>query len=484
MSAFPPQCISKILSWVSDDYSTLHNVSSVNKLWCTQALCILYRHPWKYLPEEFALPNAPNNNYSLVNHRVTKLCQTFINCIPPQSLKDLDQWEMIRETNTFKPLVDYLGYLREIDLIWLMSISWNTNSDLANGTLDFCQFFISIEVAEILAKYLWSKHGHRIRKLVLSRSIPLEQFLPLSSHSLLTTLDIELVSFKLLHADLINSTCSNLEVLKITATVVDDTAVAKVISHQTPRSMKKLVIRSMESYSIHHTVDALLQYHSESITHLRLSMCILTLVEPQDKFLFNTALSKLSQFPNLTSLKLAGWKLADDDAMFNVASSFRKLTKLRLENIPFTSYTCEAIIRTAGVNLRQVTILTENQELGNLLPVLAIHCPNILHLDIQKMRYQSKHLLQCLKSCCHLKTLKLGTIENLEPRIGDEVIYGIAHSLLHLEYLYMGQSKISEASLHYFGPHPNLRCLRLNPFAYTFTPERAHSLLGNRISMA
>ncbi|ORX88326.1 hypothetical protein K493DRAFT_341357 [Basidiobolus meristosporus CBS 931.73] len=423
-------------------------------------------------------------NYSLVNFRIAKLCQTLINCVPPHSLKDLDQWDIIRETNSFTPLVDYLGYLRELDLIWLMSISWNTNSDLVNGTLDFCQFFISIEVAEILAKYLWITHGHRIRKLVLSRSIPLEQFLPLSTHTSLTTLDIELVSFKSLHAELINKACSNLKTLKIIATVVDDIAVAKVIAHQTPGSIRKLVIRSMESYSIHHTIDTLLEYHYKSITHLKLSMCILTLVEPQDKFLFNSALSKLSQFPNLISLKLAGWKLADDETMLTVAHSFHKLHKLRLENVPFTSNTIEAIVRAAGKNLLQSTILIDNQELGRVLPALGIHCPNIRYLDIQKMRYQSKHLLQCLKSCGSLKTLKLGTIESMDPMVADRVVCGIAHSLNELEHLYMGQSKISEASLHHLSTHPNLKCLRLNPFAYTFSPEKAQALLEGRVSMA
>ncbi|KAK9688391.1 hypothetical protein K7432_014425 [Basidiobolus ranarum] len=478
MADFPPQCVGKILSWISKDYLTLHATSNVNKLWCQQALCFLYRHPWKYLPEELTLVNTSKEACPLVNLRIAKLCQTLINCVPIDSFNCLDQWEALRKTTSFKPLVDYCSYLREIDLTWLTSCSWNVNSDSLNESLEF---FISIEVAEILAKYLWIEYGYKIRTLILARSIPLEQFLPPASPSPLTTLDIELVSFKSAHADLINSTWHSLQTFKITATVVDDAAVARVISHQT--SMKKLVIRSMESYSIHHTIDALVKYHARSLTHLKLSMCILTLVETQDKLLFNAALSKLRHFSNLTSLKLMGWKLADNDIMYGVAPYLRKLSKFAFEEVPFNSRTCEAIMRAAGKNLLQATILTENQELGNSLVILAIHCPNLIYLDIQKMCYQSKHLLQCLKLWPHLKTLKLGSVENREPHIGDQIVNGIVTSLPQLEYLSMGPSKISELSLSYLASHSNLQCIRLNSFAYTFTRQQAHSLLGNRIAI-
>ncbi|ORY05598.1 hypothetical protein K493DRAFT_344883 [Basidiobolus meristosporus CBS 931.73] len=290
-----------------------------------------------------------------------------MSCVPTELLKNLCFQEKLGKTYLHKPkpLTNYLQYMRELDLVWLTTFPWNVNVELMSDSLEA---FMNMELLEALAKFLWTEYGHRIH--------------------------IELVSFKLVHSELINRTCHRLQTLKIAATVVDDLAVATVISHQASGVMRKLVVSSMESYCIHRTIDAL------------------------DRQLFNTALSKIRYLKNITSLRLAGWKHASNE--------------IRFENVPFDPNTCEAAVRAAGRNLLQVHLTTENQELGNTLALLARHCPNITHIDIQKMRFLPAHLLEGFGLWHQLKSVKLGNVESVETHIGDQIVNGVP-DWLHIQ---------------------------------------------------
>ncbi|KAK9701907.1 hypothetical protein K7432_011506 [Basidiobolus ranarum] len=132
-----------------------------------------------------------------------------------------------------------------------------------------------------------------------------------------------------------------------------------------------------EPLSICHTVNTLLQFHQKSVTRIKLSFYLFPLPNTTKN---NLAIGELCQFVNMKRLELRGCPSANDISMRKVVETC-SLSKVVFDKTSITHSTIETLAKYSGKQLKELRFGTNDQRLGNVIPMLATHCPNLQILE-------------------------------------------------------------------------------------------------------
>ncbi|ORY03004.1 hypothetical protein K493DRAFT_405111 [Basidiobolus meristosporus CBS 931.73] len=297
---------------------------------------------------------------------------------------------------------------------------------------------------------------HQLQKLTLLEC-PLLDTLNTSDTALvsLASLDIRQRVFGSSVSRKIHELCPNIVQLRITALLVDDAAVAKLIVHMKQNTLNKLRINgTLKSISL--ITHSLVQHHLESFEGFSIDMNPGDIQEDVVDPSVNSGILLLSRLPNLKSLTLKGMYV-NTEMVTDIGQQCTKLSSIHLSGPYVATGAAEILITKLGKRLTELTLNIEERCLGRVLLLLSKHCPNLQKLDIGGMEFDCAQIIKLAMTCPQLSHVVLGHPLYAPTMAYNEMVRSLTANCSRLEYLNLYRVYLGPQIVRHLLGHSSLK---------------------------
>ncbi|RIA86974.1 hypothetical protein C1645_828449 [Glomus cerebriforme] len=439
----PIECLQEIFEHLQNDLKSLYTILFVNKLWCINAIPILYRNPFILLNETLFTTHNHKDAFEIYGDKILLLLENYLKYLTQEQKLEWEE-KGIKLPEIIEPsLFDYLSFLRILPLPELQHsiLLWsNKIIEVRNN-----RKFIELEMNK-----LFLTKCKNINTLMIDESSELPE---LVNNSLPNFYNLNFICSKLLEISKLEKIiphCDKIKVLSILrfgkrTSIENRFTIPKLINK--PKALEKFYWESVKDYD-ELSISKSLEKHINSLTHIEIytyfSCHIISIISKcKNLKTLRFAKSFLNNIPQFINDDDVGFDKFIDITPFTYPKiTFPNLQELFFGGIPTNFYHFEILLKNTNHSLKKLGLGWSNS-----IDSLNLYCENLNFLNLKLSFHDFDKFFQVSELPKFLTKLVFNSKDS--PDLYQRADRNINEFLIHLSNILPKKIKFIHLGLFY-----------------------------------